>query len=163
MMMVGFFGDPRLAQTLLLTKLATDVVGAVIALPLSKLQCFAAGPWHKTLCMSALCRLGFGGLLLGHVVRWPWVFSPSPLIVLWVVFYGFRAVENSHIAITIAFFTHASDQKRVQRTNQGATYLGCVVGILLAASVLIPVFKLGTRWPDADHTIPLQAVDRHLF
>jgi len=163
MALVGFVGDPRLAQTLLLTKLAVDVVGAVVALPLSKLQCFAAGPWHKTLCSAALLRLGFGSLLLSHIVRWPWVFSPIPLIVLWVVFYGIRAVENSHIAITIAFFIHASDRKRIQRTNQGAIYVGCIVGILLAASILIPVFKMGTRWPDADHTIPLHAVDRHLL
>jgi len=163
MALVGFFGDPRMAQTLLLTKLAIDVVGAALALPLSKLPCFAAGPWHKTLGLSALLRIGLGGLLLGHLVGWPWVFSPPPLIALWVGFYGFRAVENTHIAITVAFFVHASDRKKIQRANNGAQFLGCLVGIVFAASVLIPLFKLGSHWPDADRTIPLQAVDRHLL
>jgi len=46
MALVAFFGDASLAQTLSLSKLFMDFIGAAVSMAIARMPCFQRGPWH---------------------------------------------------------------------------------------------------------------------
>lgn len=150
--LAAFFGDTSLAQTLSLLKLFTDFTGCCVAIPIAQLECFQRGPWHKCLVFCGIGRAALFGILVIHL--YGHTLSQTILILVWIAFHGTQATCGPLMSVTISIFVHVSDRKRVQRANMGSFFAGLVIGLVFAASVVIPVLDLGTHWPDSRHTIP---------
>eukprot|EP00927_Polykrikos_kofoidii_P065556 TRINITY_DN61296_c0_g1_i1.p1 TRINITY_DN61296_c0_g1~~TRINITY_DN61296_c0_g1_i1.p1 ORF type:complete len:420 (+),score=45.13 TRINITY_DN61296_c0_g1_i1:136-1395(+) len=146
--MMAFFGDPQMAQTLSLIKLAMDLLGASCALPVPQLECFRRSPGHAVLAIGFSARMLLTVPLLAYLAGSH--YSKGLLICLWMLFHLIHTLIMPLIAATLATFASESDRKMVQRMNTGSTYAGAVIGLLLAASVLVTALNLGGHWPRSD-------------
>jgi len=151
MALTAFFGNPAMAQTLGLSKLFVDVLGAILSLPLPQLESFSQNPWHKFLLMCGAVRTFLFSVLMVHLGG-PH-FSGGVILLIWVLFHGIHAVTGPHASVTIAAFVDMSDRKRVMRVLQGSKESGAIIGLSLASAVLVPALNLGSHWPAAGRSI----------
>jgi len=150
--LTAFFGQPSLAQILGLAKLVVDGSGVVAAMPLSHLECFQDGPWHRLLFACGVLRTCLLGVLIAHLggQRLP----ETQLLAIWVLFHAIHGVTSPHVAVTVAAFVDVTDRKGVVRVFLFSRECGAVIGLCLAAAVLVPVLNLGNNWPEAGRAIP---------
>eukprot|EP00747_Dinoflagellata_sp_TGD_P163243 gnl/TRDRNA2_/TRDRNA2_181709_c0_seq1.p1 gnl/TRDRNA2_/TRDRNA2_181709_c0~~gnl/TRDRNA2_/TRDRNA2_181709_c0_seq1.p1 ORF type:complete len:439 (-),score=65.13 gnl/TRDRNA2_/TRDRNA2_181709_c0_seq1:67-1383(-) len=147
----AFYGDPRLAQLLALSKLLMDVLGSLAAVPVHHIPGFNDGPWHIFLTVSVLAITAMLGL---HAAVLAGVHVERPIFLFtWCLAHGWHAFLMPFIGITVGLYAPIVSRKSVERTNTFALFVGTVVGIVFAAAVLIPLAKLGTAWPQADVVI----------
>lgn len=158
--LVAFIGKPDNAQMLAVSKLSMDLVGGVLSLMLPGLTCFELGPWHKTLACTGVLRLLLLFVILGVLAGWwcPYKFKPM-VMSIWLSFHLLQAISIPHIGVTIGFYVLVKDRKRVLRMNTACRFAGGLVGVIMAAAVVVPLLGLGAHWPSNMHqAVPADGV-----
>eukprot|EP00747_Dinoflagellata_sp_TGD_P112533 gnl/TRDRNA2_/TRDRNA2_171500_c3_seq1.p1 gnl/TRDRNA2_/TRDRNA2_171500_c3~~gnl/TRDRNA2_/TRDRNA2_171500_c3_seq1.p1 ORF type:complete len:465 (-),score=30.30 gnl/TRDRNA2_/TRDRNA2_171500_c3_seq1:42-1436(-) len=146
--MCAFFGNSAQAQKLALFKLAADVTGRVIALPLRS-KAFstpaAQTPSYKPLGALVVIRMVIFGLIC-HDLRHSSI--PFPVLtVLWCIFFGSDTFCQSFVDVATSAGVRVGQRKTAALHAQLYRFVGQDIGIFVAAAAGIPSVKSDHRWP----------------
>jgi len=128
--LAGYFGDPRMAQTLSLLKLGMDLVGRVLAAAIPYVPGFVRGPWHKVMGTNVLLGVGLGSVCLAKLVGV--AVLPMLFTISWCSVFVISIFASSHTDVTSGSYAAVRDRKAIARTNQFVLVAGLLLGLIMS-------------------------------
>lgn len=129
----GFFGTPRLAQTLCLLKLCMDFFGAVLASAVPYVPGFKDGPWHKLKIANFLIVLGLSFVCFAQL------FTSVPqmlFMICWCIVFAICIFTNCLQDVTSGSYIKVCERKSVARTNQMINVSATLLGLLVSRATI---------------------------
>jgi hypothetical protein len=151
MSLAAYFGDPAHTQFLACAKLAAEFLGRMVALPAC--QSFSTAPWHRFLAVTVAIRVVFALLFYAELEKER--LSPSIFTFMWTTFAFLDRFANTLVDVSAGTNVETRDRKFVSRVTFAFGFAGLVLGLAVAAAIVIPLKGIG---PEAKHIGPLASL-----
>lgn len=155
--LVSFCGCPFLTTLLALCKLAMDVLGRILAMPLDNGFSSKSRPIHFAFIACTVTHMMLGVIILAMFMqlksRQDFEEHFKLFVFMWCIFNMLRNFASSVVDVTTGLYVRVQDRQSVARTNLMVVTTSGLAGVVVALAVVAAKGDLGGKLPTWDQVI----------